>query len=420
MNKIKNKKINFPGIVLLAAIISVWPAFGFLNKEASAESTCNTLSDEAERTKCIEKQIKANETKRKTYQELVYLKKKTAITITNQLSLIDTQQQKNQAELSKTQAETKSLAQQIDDLDREIANKEKSLQYQQAILSGLIQMYYEYNQDGILNIALADQDFSEIFSQSDHIEQSSGRVNDVLKNIRETKNELQSEYDTITQKKQESEQLKEKLENKNLDLQKNENQKQALLGQTQAEIAKYKELLANIEDEISSLEQNLSGTVNMANLPPDKSGYFTYPVNPHNITQGFGKTSFAKSSGMYKNNFHNGFDFGIKYSNVFAAKDGKVVGSGDNGKYAYGKWIAVNHGDGLTTLYGHLSEKSVSKGDTVKEGQKIGISGNTGNSTGPHLHFSVFASETFKTVESSYVGGLMIPTGAPVNPKKYL
>ena len=105
---------------------------------------------------------------------------------------------------------------------------------------------------------------------------------------------------------------------------------------------------------------------------------------------------------------------------IYAAGNGKVIGSGSNGKYAYGNWIAIDHGDGLVTLYGHLSSKSVSRGDSVKRGDKIGISGNTGFSTGPHLHFSVFVKSSYEVVQSKYVKGLMIPTGAGVNPMKYL
>lgn len=409
--KARNKKLTTK-VILLMAILCL-PSFLFIDQADAIDcnlsinkTTCQKLEEQKKRAEQI--------------QALININNKKAITVKNQIAVIDTQQQTNQIELNKTRGKVEDLDRQVNNLDQKIKDKEKLIASQQIILAGLMRTYYDYSQGGILDVVLINQDFSEIFNQTDHIEQAGSRVSDVLRTIQEAKSELQNEQTEIAQKKQESEQAKKDLENKNLTLQKSENQKQALLGQTQVEAAKYKELLSNIEDEISNLEQSLSGSLNMANLPPDKSGYFTWPVNPHILTQGYGKTSFAKTSGIYKNNFHNGVDFGIKYSNVFAAKSGKVVGSGDNGKYAYGKWLAIDHGDGLVTLYGHLSAKAVVKGNKVTEGQKIGISGNTGNSTGPHLHFSVFASETFKTVESSYVNGLMIPTGASVNPKKYL
>ncbi|KKR22125.1 MAG: hypothetical protein UT50_C0001G0037 [Candidatus Moranbacteria bacterium GW2011_GWA2_39_41] len=413
MFKIKNKKINISNIAILSTTISVWSIFSFAGDKVSA-STCDTLIGDAQK-KCV-----ALEKKAQAYQDIIAIKVKQQATLQKQMTLIDAEQSKNKNDLQKVHDKFQTVSQQIASLEKRISSEEEQIEQQKTILSGLMRIYYEDYQQGVLDIVLVDKEFSEFMNQADYMQQSSLKVSDVLKSIQDIKLDLENQKTELEGKRSEHEQLQGQLEEKNLTLQKTETQKQILLGQTKAEEAKYQDLLSDIEDEISSLEQNLSSTVNMANLPPDKSGYFTWPVNPHILTQGYGKTSFAKTSGIYKNNFHNGYDFGIKFGNLYAAKGGTVIGSGDNGKYAYGKWLAINHGDGLVTLYGHLSAKNVSKGSKVTEGQKIGTTGNTGNSTGPHLHFSVFASNTFKTVESSYVKGLMIPTGAPVTPKKYL
>jgi murein DD-endopeptidase MepM/ murein hydrolase activator NlpD len=161
-------------------------------------------------------------------------------------------------------------------------------------------------------------------------------------------------------------------------------------------------------------------TVDYGNIPASNSGYFGYPVSSVRITQGYGMTSFAKA-GAYGGKPHNGIDFGLGVgNNIFAVRKGKVLQIGNNGRYAYGRWIAIDHGDGLVTLYGHLSSQSVGKGESVDTGKVIGKSGNTGFSTGPHLHFSVFTKNSFETFESKYVKGLMIPAGASINPMKYL
>ena len=388
--------------------------FNFVSRPDVYAESCDELIDDA-KDKC-----KALEKKAEAYQDIIDIKVKQQNTLQAQMGLLDAEQAKNQTALQDVHQKFQTISDQISDLQRRIEKEQEQIEQQKIILSGLMRSYYEDYQQGVLDIVLADKDFSEILNQADYVQQSSFKVSDVLRSINDIKSDLDSQKTDLEGKKVEHEQLQGQLEEKNLTLQKTETQKQILLGQTKAEAEKYQDLLSNIEDEISNLEQNLAGTINYANLPPDKSGYFTWPVNPHVITQGYGKTAFARSSGMYKNNFHNGIDFGIKYSNLYAAKSGKVVGSGDNGKYAYGKWLAIDHGDGLVTLYGHLSVKNVTMGSKVTEGQKIGVTGNTGNSTGPHLHFSVFASNTFKTMESSFVKGLMIPTGAPVTPRKYL
>ncbi len=93
--------------------------------------------------------------------------------------------------------------------------------------------------------------------------------------------------------------------------------------------------------------------------------------------------------------FHAGIDFGGRIGdNIYATGNGVVKTSGvDRG---YGKFILVDHGHGYRTLYAHLSKRSVKRGDKVSRGQVIGLLGNTGRSTGPHLHYEVHKNK--KTV----------------------
>jgi murein DD-endopeptidase MepM/ murein hydrolase activator NlpD len=86
---------------------------------------------------------------------------------------------------------------------------------------------------------------------------------------------------------------------------------------------------------------------------------------------------------------HNGYDFTISYQPVLAAGTGTVSFAGwtDSG---YGNMVLIDHHNGYSSLYGHLSALKVKKGEKVVAGEEIGISGSTGRSSGPHLHFSVF------------------------------
>ena len=89
---------------------------------------------------------------------------------------------------------------------------------------------------------------------------------------------------------------------------------------------------------------------------------------------------------------HEGNDYPAPMGTpLYAVKDGTITHASwenpKNEKQGYGQYIDVNHGDGTSTRYGHLSEMVVKKGDKVKAGQQIALSGNTGHSDGPHLHF---------------------------------
>jgi murein DD-endopeptidase MepM/ murein hydrolase activator NlpD len=171
---------------------------------------------------------------------------------------------------------------------------------------------------------------------------------------------------------------------------------------------------SEIQSEIFGLEDKLRGQV--GGVPPPRPGALAWPLLGR-ITQGYGSTSIT---GFYTDayKFHNGIDLTAYYSApIRAALDGVVTASGDNGKYAYGKWLAVRHDNGLTTLYAHLSAKAVSVGQAVSQGQIIGYEGSTGFVTGPHLHFTVYSTNTFKA-EKRWFG--LLPLGGSVNPFDYL
>ncbi|MEV5533676.1 M23 family metallopeptidase [Streptomyces prunicolor] len=102
--------------------------------------------------------------------------------------------------------------------------------------------------------------------------------------------------------------------------------------------------------------------------------------------------SFAQAGGMWQST-HSGQDFAVASgTNVVAAHGGTVVKAGGNGAgdgAAYGNAIVIKHGNGTYSQYAHLSRIDVKVGQVVSTGQHIARSGNTGNSTGPHLHFEI-------------------------------
>ncbi len=110
---------------------------------------------------------------------------------------------------------------------------------------------------------------------------------------------------------------------------------------------------------------------------------FARPITSYRLTAGFGSRSR-----LWGKQFHTGQDFAAPYgTRVRAAEAGRVVFAGWDG--SYGRKIAISHGGGTETWYGHLSRINVKVGQRVKVGQLIGRVGATGNVTGPHLHFEV-------------------------------
>ncbi|MCL4405981.1 MAG: peptidoglycan DD-metalloendopeptidase family protein [Patescibacteria group bacterium] len=188
----------------------------------------------------------------------------------------------------------------------------------------------------------------------------------------------------------------------------------------QANLNKLFDKQAEISAEIDKVEQELKAKLDPSLLPPSGSGILGRPcLGP--IVQQYGRTAFALRA--YKNHFHNGLDFDLNIGDpLFAAEDGKVVATGDLDRYcprqSYGRFVVITHNNNLTTLYGHMSRIIVKSGDIVKRGQLIGYAGNTGYSTGPHLHFTVYASKSFYMGSSRSCG--VMPYGANLNPNDYL
>nr|WP_285852504.1 peptidoglycan DD-metalloendopeptidase family protein [Paenibacillus lactis] len=107
------------------------------------------------------------------------------------------------------------------------------------------------------------------------------------------------------------------------------------------------------------------------------SKQFAWPVSGARITSSFGHR-WGRS--------HEGIDV-VGGSTIMAAASGRVVFSGQQS--GYGNVVIVDHGNGYRTLYGHMSRISVSNGQSISQGQKLGVMGNTGRSTGTHLHFEI-------------------------------
>ena len=259
--------------------------------------------------------------------------------------------------------------------------------------------------------------------------ETGAKMSELLSSLRSLRESLVSEHQALIEKQKKADTLRLQLEEQDARLDSTKTNKEQLLAKTQSEVQKYDALVDDlekqreeIEDEIESLEAGKIDALDTKDLPGFNKGTLSYPVRKVTITQSYGKTSFAKKSGFYKSGFHNGIDFGIPIgTSILAAADGKVIAIGNNGKYAYGRYVAIDHGNGLVTMYGHLSSVTRKLGEKVKRGDTIAKSGNTGNSTGPHLHFTVFSAKSFDVVASKVVKSLKdIPVGATVNPKVYL
>lgn len=157
-----------------------------------------------------------------------------------------------------------------------------------------------------------------------------------------------------------------------------------------ANISEVSNTVTQEKDKDAVLEKSTENTEGKKEVEENKK--FVNPISNAILTQGV--------------HDGNAVDFGVAVGTpVHATGDGKVIiakSSGYNG--GYGSYIVINHDKGGQTLYGHLSKVTVSVGDTVSAGDNIGLSGNSGKSTGPHLHYKEIGTGTKNTFAKFKIG----------------
>ena len=172
--------------------------------------------------------------------------------------------------------------------------------------------------------------------------------------------------------------------------------------------AQDKEMQDKINQKIKELnEQNKPSNPSNPSNPSKPSGSGTLTVWPSYCTYITSVQGNRVDPITGQHGTHGGTDIGASYgSAIYAAGSGTVVTAYNNSAYngGYGNYAMINHGNGIQTLYAHMSVCSVTVGQTVSAGQTIGYVGSTGRSTGPHLHFEVRVNGSRVDPQSYYPG----------------
>jgi murein DD-endopeptidase MepM/ murein hydrolase activator NlpD len=270
------------------------------------------------------------------------------------------------------------------------------------LLSSFI-LYIVHEKNSGLNSVLTkklfgqEQQYSQTVSSKDMtIEQLQNKVIQLSTQAAEIKSkigEMQKLEDEVKQltNPDKSAQKKTKTETKVVQDSGNQAQGGPLVPVTNAEIFQladttqkdYKSLASQMTQLFGTMEQTKKKVID--NILLLKISPTIWPVNTRHITSGFG---FRNDPFTYRPTYHSGFDIaGDANDPVYVTADGTVISTGyDN---MHGNNIVVSHSQGLRTWYMHLNKSLVSEGDQVKKGDKIGLLGSTGRSTGPHLHYEV-------------------------------
>ena len=300
------------------------------------------------------------------------------------------------AQISSIESEIFKLQTKLDELNSSISQKEQEIEEKQALLEHKedllkTRMVAMYKGGGTtyLDVLLGSSNYIEMYTKYNAIQTIAEKDTELINEVTEQKKNIENEKQELENNKAEVESVKSETDAKNAELKAAKVAKQTVVSNLSQEEQELQKKIDEFEAAIEKAQQEIQNATN------NSSGYegsfsggkFEWPISYsyNRITSIFGNRT-APTAGASTN--HGAIDIGVSYVPVYAPANGKVILA--QWVSGYGNYIMIDHGNGYYTAFGHLSQFNVSVGTVVSTGQQIAVSGNTGVSTGPHLHYEVY------------------------------
>lgn len=327
----------------------------------------------------------------------------------------------------------------INTISEKILTKEEQISLSRKTIAKTFYDLYQLDHTDPLEIIIKEGNLSVLSNEYNNRILVNNRLDSFINTLNNIKASLNESIKDQEAEKNKLNELNTKLSLEKKAVDQSKAEKDSLLKQTKNQEAAYQKLLAEnkkrleeFEKDLRDYETQLKFILNNTLLPEKGNGVLAWPLQKFLITQLFGKTS--SSARLYASGSHSGVDFGVPVGTpIYAVADGVIEGVGDTDAQckgvSFGKWVFIRHTNGLATTYGHMSATSAIKGKEVKRGELIGLSGNTGHSTGPHLHLTVYAGQGAEVknvpTKSAYCKGVYLtmpiaPISAYLDPMLYL
>lgn len=392
----------FKKYVIMAVIAALLtPNFAVL---AEDEDLQNQLSDVQNRM--------AQESEKKAQAEAVIG------SVNDRLYAIQQQLEAAQRDYQAVANELKATEEKIAATQAELEKTQARLKVREGVFTKRVRDIYMHGQLSYLDVVLGAKDFSDFSNRLELLRRIIDADITLISDIRKERAAIETAKQELETQRARQAQLRDQAAAKRDEIESRRKEQQAILYQAQNDKAvaeqAYNEYQQSSQAIAEMLRQRAADRAAQAAAaaaqassgggggsdyyqPVSGSGAMIWPVNGV-VTSPYGyRTHPIFGTTIY----HSGMDIGVDYGTpVHAADGGVVVEAGWISGYGYA--VIIDHGNGLSTLYGHNQELAVSEGQSVSQGQVIAYAGSTGNSTGPHVHFEVRAN------------------GDPVDPSAYL
>lgn len=343
------------------------------------------------------------------YKNSINSNRQQALSLKNQISIIDNQIGKTDLELQLKEEEAKELQLKIDQTNSLIKEIENQTDLEKDKLGQIIRLMSRYDDQDYLAILLANESFSNFFDQVKYSADLQKNLQKTVNKLKESKEKFNEENKKLAIEKESLSEILNKLESTKDILGRQKGDKNKLVTATQKSEKKFQLLVDDLKKEqaaanaqVASLEKKLREALakkgDKEKFNSLSNAVLVWPTTSRRITATFYDPTYP-----YRNLFeHSGIDLGIPQGTPVKAAEAGYVAKVALGTKWYGNYIMIIHGGNITTLYAHLKSVNVAQDQYIGRGELIGYSGNTGFSSGPHLHFEVRAN------------------GIPVNPLNYL
>jgi murein DD-endopeptidase MepM/ murein hydrolase activator NlpD len=355
----------------------------------------------------LRKQIEELTKQADQYKGTILQKQKEANTLKRQVDILNNQILQLQTKISITDRQISSAKLEIIDMEGQIFDKQGKIDKQKQTIGELLSLLYERDRLSLLAVLLKTPRLSDFMGQAQQEQNLNVKLIGLLGELKDEKASLEESKNQLEQKKTELETLNKQQNNQKASLSESKTNKNQLLAQTRGQEAQYQKLLSDVEKkqaqfftQLKELESQAlkSGAfivhVTADSVPPRGVKIITLPYESGDfyLTQSYGMTAYARR-GAYGGAPHNGIDLAAGYGTpIGAVANGIVLASGMNN--GWGNWIAIRHPSlgNLVSLYAHMrAPAALANGTSVSTGSIIGYEGSTGNSTGSHLHLSIYS-----------------------------
>lgn len=326
-------------------------------------------------------------------------------TLQKAINQLELERKKVLAEVRYTENRISTTDMQIGQLNTEIIGASDGIDRNMTAVAETLRAVDQNDSESLIELLLRYDNISDFWTEIEDLDIVRQRMRDQVHKLSSLRDVLEEKVLEETGRRADLLSLRQQYSGQQAVLDSNKREKNQLLTATKNEEAEYQKMLSEkkaardkLVKQVQNVESQLKFILDPNSIPTKGTAVFRWPLEKIILTQYFGYTKFAlENAGVYKNNMHNGIDLGAAVgTKIYAPLTGTVRATANTdlvpGCYSWGQWVLVDHPNGLSTLYAHLSWIGVSAGQKLATGDLIGYVGSTGYATGPHLHFTVYAS----------------------------